>query len=233
LANCHEAAFNRVNINTKNMSEELKNIKDKVDAEAVAPAGVIARNGDLPAGRQEQSNGDKNEPKKHGLFHRQCEKCEAMKKEAEEAKGKWLRALADYQNLQKETAARRAEWAQISEQQILEEFIPVYEHLKKAFAHCLPLPEGEQAAEGGQRGREWQSWQQGIAQIMKQFADILKSHGVEEIKTVDEIFDPKFHEAVGHEAFEGIEPEIVAKEIEGGYKMGERVIRAAKVIVAK
>ena len=58
--------------------------------------------------------------------------------------------MADYDNLKKETEARRAEWAKYSEQQILEEFIPVYDNMKKALAVSLPLPEGEQAE--GQRG---------------------------------------------------------------------------------
>ena len=58
---------------------------------------------------------------------------------------------------------------------------------------------------------------------MKQFADVLKQHGVEEIKTVGEKFDPNLHEAVGHE---GGNPKIktkageIIREVAGGYKMG-------------
>jgi len=140
---------------------------------------------------------------------------------AEELKNNWQRALADYQNLQKETVARRAEWAKLSEQQILEEFIPVYEHLKTAVA-CHSRENGNPDA-----------WADGVRHVLKQFADILKSHGVEEIKTVGEKFDPKYHEAVGHEAADGAGEDEIIREVAGGYKMGERVVRAAKVIVAK
>ena len=160
------------------------------------------------------------EPKKEdkkGLFHHGCKNCEKHKAEAEEYKADWQRALADYQNLQKETAARRTEWAKYSEQQILEEFIPVYEHLKMAV----------------QGANESDSWLVGVKHVMKQFSDILKAHDVEEIKTVGEKFDPNLHEAVGEELVEGKEVGEIIREVAGGYKMGERVIRAAKVITVK
>ena len=84
-----------------------------------------------------------------------------------------------------------------------------------------------------QGANESNSWLEGVKHVMKQFADIMKAHGVEEIKTVGEKFDPNLHEAVGHEqAGDKAEGEII-REVAGGYKMGERVIRAAKVIVAK
>lgn len=166
------------------------------------------------------------EEKKKGMFNRPCKECEKMKIECEEYKTNWQRALADYHNLQKETTARRAEWAQMSEQQILEEFIPVYEHLATAFSASLPLLEGETK-------RGWEQWMDGIKHIKKQFSDILKSHGVEEIKTVGEKFNPELHEAVGHEPFEGAGEDEIIKEISGGFTMGGRVIKAARVIVAK
>ena len=187
---------------------------------------VIARSDEEAT---KQSHDSKTGETKHGLFHHGCKNCDKHKKESEEHLNNWRRALADYDNLKKETEARRAEWAKYSEQQILEEFIPVYDNMKKALAVSLPLPEGEQAE--GQRG--WESWKEGVGHIMKQFADVLKQHGVEEIKTVGEKFDPNLHEAVGHEESEDKDEGEIIREVAGGYKMGERVIRAAKVIVVK
>src|SRR3989338_11619611 len=80
-----------------------------------------------------------------------------IKAQAEEYKANWQRALADYRNLQKETAAMRSQWAQMSEEQILQNFIPVYENFKKAFS--APL-----SADGD---KQWQGWKQGIEYIMK------------------------------------------------------------------
>lgn len=172
-------------------------------------------------GRVEESIRDEVEmekTEKKSFFHKTCKNCEKLKAEAEEYKIGWQRALADYQNLQKETSARRAEWAQMSEQQILEEFIPVYEHLKMSTSGVAS---------------ENNPWLDGVNHVLKQFADIMKAHGVEEIKTVGEKFDPKYHEAVGHEATQGAGEDEIVKEISGGFKMGERVIKAARVIVNK
>ncbi|OGH82112.1 MAG: nucleotide exchange factor GrpE, partial [Candidatus Magasanikbacteria bacterium RIFOXYB1_FULL_40_15] len=57
------------------------------------------------------------------------EEVEELKIQCEEYKAGWMRAQADYQNLQKEVENRRSEWARMSEAQILEDFIPVYDHL--------------------------------------------------------------------------------------------------------
>ncbi len=146
---------------------------------------------------------------------------EQLTKERDDFKISWQRALADYQNLLKETAARRSEMAMMSEQQIVEEFIPVYDNFKKAFA----IPPGTE-------DNQVKNWVMGIGYIMKQFGEVLKAHNVMEIKTVGEVFNPIFHETVGEEESE--KPSgTVLKEAEGGYLMGNRVIKPAKVVVAK
>ncbi len=131
------------------------------------------------------------EPKKDkkSFFKKPCRDCEKHKKESEEYKNNWQRALADYQNLQRETSERRGEWARMSEQQILEDFIPVYDNFKKAFAIADNADAGGAADNAD---KKWQSWKQGIRYIMKQFWEVLKAHNAEEIKTVGEKFDRNF-----------------------------------------
>ncbi|HLC69478.1 MAG TPA: nucleotide exchange factor GrpE [Patescibacteria group bacterium] len=163
---------------------------------------------------------------KKSFFHRDCKHCEKYKAERDEFKAGWQRALADYKNLQQEIANRRGEWVQMSEQQILEEFIPIYENFKKAFGHHPEL-DGE-----NEEHKKMKNWIQGVGYIMKQYGDVLKSHGVEEIKTVDEKFDPRFHEASGEEESDK-EAGTILREVAGGYTMGGRVIKVAKVIIAK
>ena len=117
----------------------------------------------------------------------------------------------------------RAAWAKASEQYILEEFIPVYENFKKAFAHKESMSDE----------KTWQQWADGIGHIKKQFADILKSYQVEEIKTVGENFDPRLHEAVAEEVVEETEAGLILRELEGGYKRGDKIIKPARVIISK
>lgn len=137
-------------------------------------------------------------------------------------KEKWLRAQADYQNLQKEISAQRGMWVKMSELQILEEFIPVYDNFKKAFAYTA-----------GSEDKEWQNWQKGIEYIKKQFSDILTQHGVSEIETVGKPFDPTRHEALSEEVSENHEEGIIIRELAGGYMMADKVIQVAKVVVCK
>ena len=149
-----------------------------------------------------------------------CENCERKNTDCLEYKSGWQRAVADYQNLQREMTRQRQEWATMSEWQIISEFIPVYDNLKKAFGVK------EQVANGKE-----QNWIKGIEYIMKQFADVLKAHGVEEIKTVGEMFDPAKHEIVGEETGEGRSHTII-REVDGGYIVKGKVVKGAKVVVA-
>lgn len=70
----------------------------------------------------------------------------------------------------------------------------------------------------------------GVQGVVKQFEKTLEQMGVERIKTVGEIFDPKFHEAVTMEDGDGT-TEVVSEELQAGYKIGDSVIRHAMVKV--
>jgi len=167
------------------------------------------------------------EKEKSGFFHKKCKNCEESTVKAEEYKKDWQRALADYKNLQKETTERRSEWAQMSKSMILEDFIPVYDNFKTAFFHH-PILQSD-----NEDHKQIKSWIDGIGYIMKQFGDVMKSHGIEEIKTIGEKFDPALHESVGEEEVEGTDSGVILKEASGGYKMGGKVVKVAKVIIAK
>ena len=161
----------------------------------------------------------KKEKKK--IFSKKCKDCDDNLREAEEYKSGWQRAQADYKNLQKEILDQRGEWARMSEQTILEEFIPVYDNFKKAFA-----------MEHGEENSKWENWAKGVEYIMKQFGKILEDHSVVEIRTEGEMFNPELHEAAGEEESEEDAGRIL-REVDGGYKMKDKVIKVARVIVAK
>lgn len=153
--------------------------------------------------------------------HKDTCDCLALEKECAEYKAGWQRALSDYQNLQKDVARQRGEWAAMSEAQIVSEFLPVYDNFKKAFA-----------MEQGTLSKEQENWVRGIGFIMKQMGDVLKNHGIEEIKTVGELFDATKHEAVGEEDSGG-EPHMIIREVEGGYGVKGKVLKVAKVIISQ
>ena len=77
-----------------------------------------------------------------------------------------------------------------------------------------------------------EDYKQGIELVLKQFKDVLKSKGIEEIKAIGETFDPSMHEAVSSVQDEEKGEKEIVQEYRKGYKIGNRVIRHSMVVVA-
>jgi molecular chaperone GrpE len=134
--------------------------------------------------------------------------------EGDDLEGKYLRALADYQNLLKRTAEEKKEFAKYANESLLREFLPVYDNLKISMRHV-----DEQAGKNG--------WAEGIKYVIKQFKDALSSMGVSEIETVGKKFDPAIMEAL-----EG-RGEKVKEEVRPGYLLNGKVVVPARVVLEK
>lgn len=125
---------------------------------------------------------------------------------------KYLRALADYQNLLKQTGKEKAEFIKYALTDFLHNILPIYDHLKLSL-------------KGLSEAETKNPWAQGVSHVLKQFKEVLAQYGIEEIKTSGEKFDHDLMEAV-----DGV-GETVKQEIMPGYKLNGKVIRVAKVIV--
>ncbi|MBN2854194.1 nucleotide exchange factor GrpE [Patescibacteria group bacterium] len=132
--------------------------------------------------------------------------------EVESSEQKYLRALADYQNLLKQNAKERAEFVKFALEDFLQDLLPVYDHLKLSLKG-LSEEEGKSA------------WVEGVRHVLKQFKTTLENRGIEEIKTEGEKFNHDEMEAIDGEG------EKVKSEVMPGYKLNGKVIRVAKVIV--
>jgi len=146
------------------------------------------------------------------------QKCEEFCSELE---NKYKRALADYQNLIKQSAEDRTSFVKYANEQLILEMIPVYDNLKTAINFS------DESVEGN-------GWAEGIKYVIKQFKDVLENNGIKEIKTVGEKFNPEKMEAVESEDTDDKKKDdIVAKELKSGYEMNEKVINPARVVVYK
>ena len=141
---------------------------------------------------------------------------EESKKEAEEYLNGWKRAKADLINFKKETEKRQAELIEFANANLILDLLPIHESLKNAVLH----------AETGD-----ENLKKGIKQIKKQFDDLLKSLGIEEIKTIGEKFNPELHESVEKRKEDGKEEGIILEEVKAGYTMYGKVLEPAKVII--
>jgi len=159
---------------------------------------------------------------------------EELKKEIEELKKKleeaeklkneylagWQRARADFLNYKKEELERLGEMVKYAGETLILKILPILDNFEIAEKK---LPEDLKNNENVK----------GILQIKNQILNFLKEQGVEEIKSVGERFDPNFHEVVEEVEMKDKEPGTIVEEIQKGYKINGRLLRPAKVKVAK
>jgi len=138
------------------------------------------------------------------------DKLKTCEQERAEYLAGWQRAKADLINYKKEQEAKISEIFKFANEGLIYEILPILDSFELAIKH---------------------SKDNGIEQIYNQFKSILKNQGFEEIKALGEKFDPALHESVGE--VEGKEPGIIVEEIQKGYKLHGKVIRASKVKIGK
>ena len=136
--------------------------------------------------------------------------------ELDELNDRYKRVLAEFENYKKRSSKERETLYNSILGDIVGVFLPVVDNLENALKAETKDSE----------------YKKGIELVLKQFKDILKSKGVEEIASIGETFDPSQHEAVSsiQDPEKGVQ-EIV-QEYRKGYKIGSKVIRHSMVVVA-
>ncbi len=139
------------------------------------------------------------------------EKYELVKIRKNDLKGLYARALADYQNLQKQSQKEKQEFAKYANEQLVHEILPVYDNLKTSVEHFK---------KGGE-----DNWLLGVKYVVSQFESVLKSAGLEEINALGKKFDYNTMEALEGKGGK------VKKQVQAGYLLHGKIIRSAKVIL--
>ncbi|RJQ35132.1 nucleotide exchange factor GrpE [Candidatus Parcubacteria bacterium] len=142
----------------------------------------------------------------------------AFKKEAEENLAGWQKALADYQNLQKEMDKRLSSMADFVSSAFILELLPIFDNYQLAINH---IPENQKK----------EQWAIGLEHILKLWESFLADHKIEKIKTIGQKFDPYIHESIGSVEDKDQEDQIIVEEKLAGYRTIDSVIRPAKVII--
>ncbi|MDP9212110.1 MAG: nucleotide exchange factor GrpE [bacterium] len=139
--------------------------------------------------------------------------------EADALRVQMARLQADFSNFRRRTEEERLEVAALARTDLTLKLLPVIDNFDRAAKH---VPEAV----------EKDPWYMGIEGIRKQFADMLAEFGIERIEAVGQPFDPELHEALSHEPSGEFDKDTVSKELEAGYRMGDTVVRPAKVQVS-
>jgi molecular chaperone GrpE len=156
---------------------------------------------------------------------------EALKKKVEELEGlrqKFLLAAADYENAKKRNAREKEDFIKFSQERILKELLPVMDNFERAVSHAKAASANASAYEDLRQNLT--TVISGVERVQKQLTDILKMHGLKRVETAGQTFNPHFHEVVAHVPEEGKEDQIV-DELESGFMLHDRLLRAAKVRV--
>jgi molecular chaperone GrpE len=149
------------------------------------------------------------------------EELKAIKKESLEYKDKYLRLLADSDNARKRLQKERQEISRYALENIVLDFLKPLDNLENALKFAQGMSD------------EVKNWAFGFQMILTQFKDILASHGITVIESQGTAFDPHLHEAIEMVETDSYAPGIIVEENIRGYKMGDRMIRPARVKVAK
>jgi len=144
---------------------------------------------------------------------------ELTQQEAAEAKANWQRTAADYANFKRRTEQDREHMMLLANEVLLAKTLPIVDDLDRAIAN---MP-----AELINLG-----WVEGIVAIDRKFDLLLASEGLTPIEAVGSQFDPREHEAVVQEERADVADGTVIAELQRGYRMRDRVLRPAMVVVA-
>jgi molecular chaperone GrpE len=153
---------------------------------------------------------------------------EELRSELEATKDKWLRAVAEHENYKKRMKREMDDAAVRSVQKVLPSFLPVMDNLERALE--VGAPALQNAEEANRKNVE--NLLEGIRMVQGEFIAALAKHGIEPVASVGVPFDPAVHDALQQFDSPDHPPGVVIREFEKGYKMGERLLRPARVIVA-
>jgi molecular chaperone GrpE len=141
---------------------------------------------------------------------------EALKEEIAEKDDRHLRLQAEFDNFRRRTLREKDDLRQNATADLLGDLLPVLDNFDRALVHAEESPVLE-----------------GIVMVQRQLMDILERAGLSKAGEVGEAFDPKFHDAIMQEEREGTEAGVILEVLQPGYKLHDKLLRAAMVKVSQ
>lgn len=144
-----------------------------------------------------------------------------LTEELDESKDKYLRAMAEMDNLRKRMARERSDLLKYGAESLLRDILPVLDSFEKACENA----DAKKSGEGNQ-------YLQGMRLVQKQLLDVLERHGLQAVKAAEQEFDPNIHQAIQKIDSDAVDVEKVQQEYSRGYTYHDRLLRPAMVSVA-
>ncbi|MGE4298122.1 MAG: nucleotide exchange factor GrpE [Desulfovibrionaceae bacterium] len=140
--------------------------------------------------------------------------------EKEQADEHRLRTLAEMDNFKKRLAREQTDFRKFAAENVLADLLPILDTLGLAIEHGRMNPACKDVV-------------MGVEMTEKLFLDTLRNHGLTQVGAVGDPFDPAVHEAVGSEAHQDMPDGVIVSLMHKGYRLGDRLLRPAKVMVNK
>lgn len=153
-----------------------------------------------------------------GLSAEELADLRARAAQRDQLRDRMLRNRADFENWRKRIEREMTASCRFAIQELVQELLPVLDNFDRAIE--------QEQADGAE------AFIEGVRLIQKQLYDVLQAHGVRPIETVGRKFDPEAHEAVAMLPSSEQEPFTVIEDVRRGFRMHDRVIRPAQVVVA-
>jgi len=158
----------------------------------------------------------------HALTATELEELKQRAAKADENWDRLLRQTADFENFKKRAARERQDAVKFANEGLIAKLLPVLDNFEMALAAAQTAP-----ADGVK------SLQAGVTMILQQMRQTLIEAGLEEIDALGKPFDPNFHEAVSQQEAADVPEGQVVQQLRRGYKLRERLLRPASVVVAR
>jgi molecular chaperone GrpE len=203
------------------MTEKEKKRKEEVLAEDKA-AGKAAIAADKQASASSNVDQEAAETVNLSLkdYAAQLEELDDLRKKADDFSDGWLRERADFANYRKRITRDQEVEKQNSKLAILRKYLDIHDDLELAIKN---MPDHVKS----------DAWVNGIMLIYQKLSNLLNGEGMQPIPTENCAFDPALHEAISSEEDKGFESGKIIDVVQKGYTIGDRVIRPARVRVAK
>lgn len=146
---------------------------------------------------------------------------EKLVAEAADYKNKYIRLLAEFDNARKRMDREKQEFVKYASEELIVDFLNILDDLERCVQAVL-AKQDDQAA-----------FLKGIEMVMAHVYDLLKKNGVKAIETKGKKFDPHCHEVLMQQETSEHEDGVILEEFQKGYYLADKVIRTAKVKVAK
>ncbi len=169
---------------------------------------------------EHQAGGAENEERLAEWEALQSER-DGLVEEREQLRDQLLRARAEFDNYRKRVNRDTEHTRKMAAEALVRDLLPILDNLELAVEHS------------GEDAENAEALREGVNMVLKQMHDVLRRHGVEPIESLKAPFDPNVHEALMQTHSDEVPADHVAQVFQKGYKLGDQILRPAKVVVSQ